>query len=106
MRHALTLPFHVDATTCAYTLRPRGAVAGSCSVETYRWWPYTCSMAKLVSKLKASSHRPTHIDTGSQVRWVSSWAGMVPTMPIIRPVSTQADTWWPKPVAARAASRS
>ena len=63
-------------------------------------------MAKVVSKLNASSHRPTNIDTRSQVRWVSSWAGMVPTMPIMRPVTTHAETWWMDAVAARAASTS
>lgn len=63
-------------------------------------------MAKLVSKLKASSQRPISMDTGSQVRWVSSWAVMVPIMPIIRPVRITAATWWPKAVASRAASTS
>ena len=51
----------------------------------------TCSMENTVSKLKASSQRPISRETRSQVRWVSSWAVMVPIMPIISPVSSQAE---------------
>ena len=50
-------------------------------------------MANTVSKLKANSQRPTSMEIGSQVQCVSSWPVMVPTMPIIRPVTMTVDTW-------------